>query len=775
MARFQFEVWPTEHLRINQYFGVNPQNYAQFGLPGHEGIDIKAPTGSRIFCVAPGEVVRVRTTPTGHNYGIHVKVDHSDGFQTTYAHMQQALVSLGQIVPAGAVLGLADNTGNSFGSHLHLTLKQENTRLPGWPPGYIDPLPYLLPLLGWTAPTGPYVDGWVLNEAITTQGSLAQTNQGGATLRVQEDYNLHIPAGTMLVVRATGDHFTLVSAARVAVGVADESVPQPAADPPPTVSTMRGWAWEAYLTLFDNQAVAGPHGVNLRATPARDGRNLGLVRAGSSLVVHGAARDGYRPVTARRSDFLEPVALPENLPPPGSDVGPDSIVGWTMARYLTIRDGYAIVSRFGVNLRNRPSPDGANMGLVKGYATVAIAGASRGEFVPVLARIEDVINIVLPLPPLVVPDPLPEGTAGFPPPPTPLHDTTPGWVLSNQMAIRAEFGTVDGTGALLRNGPRRDADTIGYLPPATPLIITGERRGEFHPVRVDDALLGDTAPEGVEDDPDPQLIGAARLGLHASADPDISYAEHQEFHELRPDMIKLLSFHSADDIRALAEAHPQAHYVVRAFLDFGGRTITPEQFFEYTATDVGRALQALRGRDVVVELHNEPNINAEGLGSSWRSGAEFAPWWLNVLGRFRAEFTAARFLYPGLSPGSTVSGVKEDHIRFIEASRDAVDAADGLAVHCYWSDVYPMSRALDVVDDYISRFRARPIWVTEASNNGKSASPEQRAREYLRFWRFLQQRPTVRGVTYFVASASNPDFAHETWLGKGISHILGLR
>jgi murein DD-endopeptidase MepM/ murein hydrolase activator NlpD len=160
MSDFKFEVWPTEFRQINQYFGANPQNYQQFGLPGHEGIDIRAPTGSKIFSVAPGRVTRVYNSATGHNYGIHVVVTHEGGYSTTYAHLQQTSVILNQMVQAGTVLGLADNTGNSFGSHLHLTLKKEAATYQNWPFNILDPTPFLLPLLGWNKPAGPYTDGW---------------------------------------------------------------------------------------------------------------------------------------------------------------------------------------------------------------------------------------------------------------------------------------------------------------------------------------------------------------------------------------------------------------------------------------------------------------------------------------------------------------------------------------------------------------------------------------------------------------------------------------
>ena len=38
--------WPVDSRRVNQKFGENPQNYNAFSLPGHEGLDLYAPTGS---------------------------------------------------------------------------------------------------------------------------------------------------------------------------------------------------------------------------------------------------------------------------------------------------------------------------------------------------------------------------------------------------------------------------------------------------------------------------------------------------------------------------------------------------------------------------------------------------------------------------------------------------------------------------------------------------------------------------------------------------------
>jgi hypothetical protein len=279
--------------------------------------------------------------------------------------------------------------------------------------------------------------------------------------------------------------------------------------------------------------------------------------------------------------------------------------------------------------------------------------------------------------------------------------------------------------------------------------------------------------------PDPPALGNCRIGLHASADPAITDAEFEEFLNLRPSIIKVLSYHPEAAIRRLATSFASASWIVRAFLDFGGRVITPEQFVGDTLSDVQRALGALAGRDVVVELHNEPNVAGEGLGQSWTDGASFAAWWLDVLGRYRRALPGVRFIYPGLSPGSTVLGVKLDHIQFAESSRAAIEAADGLGLHMYWSAVYPLATALGVVDDMISRFRAtpidKPIWLTEASNNKAGTAVPDKAQQYLACWRELQTRPAVQGVAFFVASASNPDFAQEVWVGRGLGALVGAR
>ncbi len=143
--------WPTEFPgEVTQSFGNDPAYYGLFNcggeaLPGHEGLDLRAFTETEIYCCYDGVITRVEHNEVGA-YGIQVRVSHDINgieYKTTYAHLQAAFDwEVGDEVKGGEVLGLADNTGNSSGSHLHLTLKRMADNDNGWPCSIIDPTPF---------------------------------------------------------------------------------------------------------------------------------------------------------------------------------------------------------------------------------------------------------------------------------------------------------------------------------------------------------------------------------------------------------------------------------------------------------------------------------------------------------------------------------------------------------------------------------------------------------------------------------------------------------
>jgi len=89
--------------------------------PRHKAIDIGAPMGTPIIAADSGYVVKVGWSEYG--YGRYVVVDHGNGFQTLYAHLNTILVESGQSVAKGGRIGSMGSTGRSTGPHLHFEIR----------------------------------------------------------------------------------------------------------------------------------------------------------------------------------------------------------------------------------------------------------------------------------------------------------------------------------------------------------------------------------------------------------------------------------------------------------------------------------------------------------------------------------------------------------------------------------------------------------------------------------------------------------------------------
>jgi len=83
----------------------------------HTGLDFAGPSGSTIVSVAQGTVVS-----TGYEgaYGNRTIIRLLDGTEIWYCHQSRIIVSPGQQVGPGDVIGYTGSTGNVTGPHLHL-------------------------------------------------------------------------------------------------------------------------------------------------------------------------------------------------------------------------------------------------------------------------------------------------------------------------------------------------------------------------------------------------------------------------------------------------------------------------------------------------------------------------------------------------------------------------------------------------------------------------------------------------------------------------------
>ncbi len=86
--------------------------------PGHKGVDLAAPTGTKIRASAGGVVLIARNGYNG-GFGNYVVVQHPNGVKTLYGHMSKLGTSPGATVSRGETIGYVGNTGRSTGPHLH--------------------------------------------------------------------------------------------------------------------------------------------------------------------------------------------------------------------------------------------------------------------------------------------------------------------------------------------------------------------------------------------------------------------------------------------------------------------------------------------------------------------------------------------------------------------------------------------------------------------------------------------------------------------------------
>jgi murein DD-endopeptidase MepM/ murein hydrolase activator NlpD len=102
--------WPTSGTIYQGFF------------PWHPAIDIAAYIGAPILAADSGYVIVSGWSNVG--YGYYVVIDHSNGFQTMYAHLNAIYVNVGENVAIGQQIGEMGITGNATGPHLHFDVHQ---------------------------------------------------------------------------------------------------------------------------------------------------------------------------------------------------------------------------------------------------------------------------------------------------------------------------------------------------------------------------------------------------------------------------------------------------------------------------------------------------------------------------------------------------------------------------------------------------------------------------------------------------------------------------
>ena len=110
---------PVKKVRITSNYGSRTDPFTG-EQKKHRGIDFAGKIGTELLAVAPGRVISAGDRV---GYGTTVEIDHGLGFTTLYAHLSQIMVTRGDWVRPGTIVGLAGSTGRSTGPHLHYEIR----------------------------------------------------------------------------------------------------------------------------------------------------------------------------------------------------------------------------------------------------------------------------------------------------------------------------------------------------------------------------------------------------------------------------------------------------------------------------------------------------------------------------------------------------------------------------------------------------------------------------------------------------------------------------
>jgi LysM repeat protein len=116
-------IWPTTEKYLSGY------DYSSI----HHGIDIAGKMDNPIYAVDSGVVVY--SGPNNSGYGNLLIIDHGNGWQSVYGHLDRILSVCGEDVVQGQEVALLGTTGNSTGPHLHFELRKDG--------GYVNPWDFL--------------------------------------------------------------------------------------------------------------------------------------------------------------------------------------------------------------------------------------------------------------------------------------------------------------------------------------------------------------------------------------------------------------------------------------------------------------------------------------------------------------------------------------------------------------------------------------------------------------------------------------------------------
>ena len=119
-------MWPLRKIAVTSNWGGRVDPITGTKTSKHNGIDLAASIGTRVYAPASGII---RTARWIRGYGKTVIIDHGDGYSTRFGHLSSYNVKENDFVDKGSIIAKTGNTGRSTGPHLHYEVRYEEQPL----------------------------------------------------------------------------------------------------------------------------------------------------------------------------------------------------------------------------------------------------------------------------------------------------------------------------------------------------------------------------------------------------------------------------------------------------------------------------------------------------------------------------------------------------------------------------------------------------------------------------------------------------------------------
>jgi hypothetical protein len=271
--------------------------------------------------------------------------------------------------------------------------------------------------------------------------------------------------------------------------------------------------------------------------------------------------------------------------------------------------------------------------------------------------------------------------------------------------------------------------------------------------------------------PTPAPAGrTVRIGLDGRNDAAFQETDYQLIRAAKIETLKMMSLTDSAVFARIQQENPGIEFIVRLYddrMNANGHP-TPKEFAD-------RMIPIMRGLQpyaVKFEVGNEPNHfrRYEGWGPTDADAQNFNAWFLEVYGLLKTAHPWAELGYPALA---TPDSYHRDRA-WLALTREAVERADWLGVHCYWQS--PPDKPNTMFDEahglcfkyYHDLFPDKPLELTEFDNDNvvwdiPPLTPEQIAQEYVVYYQELYKYPYIRSASSFILSSPDTQWDYFAW------------